>query len=81
MTTITIPKKITGSKELVVIPMEEYKLMKENMLPSVHLKGKAAKKLDKRVTEGIREFHAGKTEPLATFLKREYGDLYKQYGG
>jgi len=64
-----------------VIPMEEYKLMKENILPSIQLKGKSAKRLDKRVAEGIREFRAGKTEPLETFLKKEYKNLYKQYGG
>jgi len=81
MATITIPQHITGSKELVVIPMEEYKKMKEHMLPSLQLKGKAAKRLDKRVAEGIREFRAGKTESLGSFLKREYKGLYKQYGG
>src|SRR3972149_281755 len=81
MATITIPQHITGSKELVVIPMEEYKKMKEHMLPSLQLKGQAAKRLDKRVAEGIREFRAGKTEPLGSFLKREYRGLYKQYGG
>ena len=64
-----------------MIPMEEYKLMKENILPSIQLKGKSAKRLDKRVAEGIREFRAGKTEPLETFLKKEYKNLYKQYGG
>ena len=81
MATITIPQYITGNKELIVIPMEEYKLMKENILPSIQLKGKSAKRLDKRVAEGIREFRAGKTEPLETFLKKEYKNLYKQYGG
>lgn len=81
MATITIPQYITGSKELIVIPMDEYKIMKKNMFPSIQLKGKVAKKLDKRVAEGIREFRAGKTEPLAVFLKREYKSLHKQYGG
>ncbi len=81
MATITIPQNIAGNKALVIIPMEEYKFMKANILPSIQLKGKAAKKLDKRVIEGMREFRAGKTESLVTFLKREYKDFHKQYGG
>lgn len=56
---------------------------KENMkaqAPVVHLKGKSAKRLDRRVGEGMREYKKGNIESMEAFLKREYPDLHKAYG-
>lgn len=81
MTTITIPKKITGKEELVVISRKELDRMKAQMMPTTFLKGKAADKLDKRVEQGLKEYHTGKTERLETFLKRDYPKFYPKYAG
>ena len=62
MATITIPKNITGSEELVVIPRKEFDWMKSQMIPAIYLKGNAAKKLDKRVEKGLRDYQTGKTK-------------------
>ena len=75
MTTITIPKKITKGEELIVIPRKEYEKMKTQISPVFYLKGKGAKRLDKRVNEGLREYYKGKTESLESFLKREYSNF------
>ena len=80
MSTITIPKSVTGREELVVISRKEYERMKANMVPVFNLKGKAAINLDRRVEKALREHRAGKTESLGAFLKKEYPRLYKQYG-
>ncbi len=64
MATITIPKNITGSEELVVIPRREFDRMKSQMIPTVYLKGNAAKKLDRRVKKGLRDYRAGKTRVI-----------------
>lgn len=82
MVTITIPKKlIKAQDDLVVIPRGEYEQMRSQMIPAYYLTGKAARKLDKLVRDGITEYKAGKAEPLESFLKREYPRLYKKYAG
>ena len=81
MTIITIPPKITGKEELVIISRKELDRMKAQMLPAVFLKGRAAHKLDKRVEWGVKEHRTGKTERLETFLKREHPKLYQKYAG
>ncbi len=68
MFAVTIPKKITKGAELVVMPREEYEKMKAQMVPSIFLKGESAKRLDRRVSEGLKEYRKGKTESLETFL-------------
>lgn len=78
---IFIPKSITGSEELIVIPKKEYERMQESILPVFRLKGAAARKLDRRVSKGLREYRDGKTESLGSFLKREYPRLSRQYAG
>lgn len=80
MEIITIPKKLIKNDDLIVIPRKEYEYMKSQMIPTVYLKGKAAQRLDERVREGMREYKAGKTETLKSFLKRDYPRLYKRYG-
>lgn len=81
MTIITIPKKITGKEELVIISRKELERMKAQMMPTIFLKGKAANKLDKRVEQSLKEYRTGKTERLETFLKREYPKFYQKYAG
>ena len=80
MTTITIPREITGKEELVVISRKELERMKAQMMPTVFLEKNGAKKLDKRVERGLKEYRTGKTERIETFLKREYQGLYQKYG-
>ncbi len=80
MVTITIPKKLIKNDDLVVLPRKEYEKMKAQMVPIFYLKGKSAKRLDKRVSEGLKEYYKGKTESLESFLKKEYSHLYKSYG-
>ena len=64
MATITIPKNITGQRELVIIPKKEFEQMQSRMFPIVYLKGRAAKKLDRRVEKGLSDFRKGKTRIL-----------------
>lgn len=80
MPTITIPKSVTGSQELIVISRKEYERMKASMIPIFNLKGKAALRLDRRVAKALHEYRLGKTESLKSFFKKEYPDFYKQYG-
>ena len=81
MPTITIPKSVIGNDELVVMPRKEYEQMKSSLIPTFFLKGRAAKRLDRRVEKSLKEYRAGKTEPMRSFLKREHPRLYKEYGG
>lgn len=64
MSTITIPKKMTGKEELVVIPRKEYERMKASMFPTVYLTGKKAEKLDKRVEKALRVYRKGRTRKI-----------------
>ena len=79
MPILTIPKSITGREELIVIPRKEYERMRESTFPTFRLKGGVARKLDRRVSAGLRESRAGKTESLESFLGREYPRLARQY--
>lgn len=64
MSTITIPKKITGSEELIVMPRSEYEYMKSRMIPVKFLYGKAAEKLDRRVDAGLKYYRGRKTRKI-----------------
>lgn len=64
MATITIPKRITGREELVVIPRKELERMKALMVPVVYVRGKAARRLDQRVAQGLRAYRLGKTKRI-----------------
>lgn len=72
MNTITVSKNLIKNDDLVILPRKEYEKMKTQMIPTVYLKGKNAKRLDKRVNETLEEYHKGKTESLQSFLKKEY---------
>lgn len=78
MATITIPKNLIKNDDLIIIPRKEYENMKAQIIPTFYLKGKNAKNLDKRVGEGLREYHKGKTETLELFLTKEYPSIYKK---
>lgn len=78
MNTLTIPRNLIKNDDLVILPRKEYESMKDRMFPILFLKGKNAKELDKRVSEGVAEYRKGKTESLGLFLKREYPKLCKK---
>ncbi|MFH1979240.1 MAG: hypothetical protein ABII97_02580 [Patescibacteria group bacterium] len=69
---ITIPKKLAQKDDLVIIPRKEFEYMKSQMIPTIYLKGKAARHLDKRVTDALREYKGGKTTQI-----RSLSDLDK----
>ncbi len=64
MSTITIPKKLAGKDDLIVIPKSEYELMKSQMFPVIYMKGKKAKHIDLRVTNALRAYRQNKTKKI-----------------
>lgn len=65
MSVITIQKhKIEEEKGVVILPLKEYKKLVEGAVPTYYLTGKAAKRLDKLVSEGLKEYKAGKTKTI-----------------
>lgn len=74
MSSITLQKsKIKEEKGVVVLPVEEYRKLLARAVPTFYLSGKEAKRLDKLVSEGLREYHEGKTikaESLGEALKK-----------
>lgn len=64
MNVITIPQKIAGKDDLVILPRKEFEYMKSRMFPIIHLKGKSATRLDKRVENAIRDYRAGRTKKI-----------------
>jgi len=65
MNTVTISKeKIKKEGGVVVLSLEEYRKLSEQAVPTYYLKGKAAKKLDKIVEQGLKDYRAGKTRTL-----------------
>ncbi len=69
---VTIPRSIAKMGELVVLPRKEFEKMRAQIAPVFFLKGNSAKRLDRRASEGLKEYHKGKTESLESFLKKEY---------
>lgn len=64
---ITIPKKAMQSiqdDDAVLISRTEYERLRASQIPTVFLKGKAARRLDARVTAAIREYRTGKLKPI-----------------
>ncbi len=49
---------------MVILPLREYKKLCERVVPAYYLEGKEAKKLDKLVEEGLKEFRAGKCKTV-----------------
>jgi hypothetical protein len=78
MATLTISKNLIQNDDLIVLPRKEYEGMKARMFPVFKLKGKNAKNLDKRVSEGVKEYEKGETETFELFLKKEYPELRKK---
>ena len=66
MTTMTIPKSIFQNDDLVIMPKKHYDLIMANMVQTYYLKGKAARKLDRRVTQAMKEYRTGKLRPIAS---------------
>ncbi|MBI1755295.1 hypothetical protein HYR65_03345 [Candidatus Azambacteria bacterium] len=67
MATISIQKsKIKKEGGVVVLSLKEYQKLYERAVPTYYLKGKAAKKLDELVEEGLREYRAGKTRAITS---------------
>ena len=68
MATQAVGDKITLSKAtvqmqngMVILPLQEYKRLCENAIPTYYLKGKEAQKLDNLIKDGMVEYRAGKT--------------------
>ncbi|MEK7106753.1 MAG: hypothetical protein AAB899_01025 [Patescibacteria group bacterium] len=62
MSTITLSQKsVQKQKGVVVLPIKEYERLVRASVPEYYLTGKAAKRLDKLVEEGLRDYREGKT--------------------
>lgn len=69
MPTITMPKDAI------------YERTETGVVPEFYLKGKSAKRIDRRVGQALKEYNLNKIESLGSFLKREYPSLYQEYEG
>jgi len=80
MTTISISKsKIEKQRGIVILPIREYQKLCQMAVPTYHLEGKEAEKLDKLVKKGLKDYSTGKTESMEKFLKREYPKFYEKH--
>lgn len=62
MATITIYReKIEKQKGVVILPIKEYERLLALAIPTYHLTGKAADRVDKLVENGLKAYRAGKT--------------------
>jgi len=76
MASITIQKnKVEEQKGMVILPIREYEKLLRQAVPTYYLTGKAAKRLDALVEEGMEEYRAGKTisAPSLGVAVRRYG--------
>ncbi len=65
MSAITVQKsKIEKQKGMVILPLNEYRKLLERAVPEYYLTGKAAEKLDRLVTRGLKEYREGKTKRI-----------------
>lgn len=65
MSTIAISRsKIEKQKGVVVLPIKEYEKLLARAVPTYYLEGKEAKKLDRLVERGLKEYKAGKTKTI-----------------
>lgn len=55
---------ITKRGGVVILSLDEYRRLCENVAPTYYLKGKAAKRLDKLVEEGLRDHYLRKTRKI-----------------
>ena len=73
--TITLSSKSIQKKGgVVILPLKEYQELCERAAPAYYLKGKEAKKLDKLVEEGLRDYREGRT-----IKARSLGEALKIY--
>lgn len=56
--------QVQKQKGVVVLPAAEYRRLLAAAVPEVYLTGKAAKRLDKLVAEGLKEYREGKTRRI-----------------
>lgn len=62
---ITISREtIEKRRGIVILPLREYRKLCERAVPTYYLKGKAARKLDKLVEEGLRDWRRGKCKVI-----------------
>ena len=68
MATITISKeKIKKHQGVIVLPLKEYQKIlarAAQAVPTYYLTGKAAKRLDALVEDGLKEYRRGKTKKI-----------------
>ena len=65
MATITLSQaRVTEQKDVVVLPVAEYRRLLAASVPTHYLTGKAALRLGKLVDEGLREYREGKTRQI-----------------
>ena len=65
MATISISKsKVQKNKGVVILSLREYQKLLEQAVPTFYLKGKEAKRLDRLVKDGLKEYRAGKTKKI-----------------
>jgi len=62
---ITISREtIEKRRGIVILPLREYRKLCERAVPTYYLKGKVARKLDKLVEEGLRDWRGGKCKVI-----------------
>lgn len=66
MTIAILKKSRIRGDDLVVIPRQEYELLKASQIPTLFLKGGAARRLDARVSQALAEYRTGKLKPVST---------------
>ncbi|MDO8552055.1 MAG: hypothetical protein Q7S01_00835 [bacterium] len=65
MKMITLSQKsVQKQRGVVVLPIKEYERLVKASIPEYYLTGKAAKRLDKLVEEGLRDYRYGRTRTL-----------------
>lgn len=75
MNTVAISKKkIKEEGGVVVLSLKEYRKLSEQAIPTYYLKGAAAKKLDRLVERGLKDYRAGKV-----ISARSLGEAIKMY--
>lgn len=57
-------KKIEKQGGMVILPLKVYQKLLERAVPTYYLTGREAKRIDRLVEEGLRDYRAGKTRKL-----------------
>ena len=68
MTTLSknliLPKEMLKNEGVVVLPLKKYEELRRQAIPTYYLEGKEAKKADKLIEEGLKEYRAGKCKKI-----------------